>query len=396
MQRLMLTWVILFASLLGNAQSDSVYFDMDIEVGAEQLGEYLPLLKDKKVAIVGNQTTMMGRTHLVDTLLSLGINIKKVFAPEHGFRGVADAGAWIKDGNDQKTGLPVVSMYGKNKKPSSESLSDVDVIIFDMQDVGARFYTYISSMHYVMQAAAENDKRVIILDRPNPNGHYVDGPLLESEFKSFIGMHSVPIVHGMTIGEYAGMINEEKWIGEKKCSLTVVKCANYDHTKFYKVPIKPSPNLPNMASIYLYPSICLFEGTDVSVGRGTSKPFQIIGKPGYDGELLFTPKSVSGATNPKHKGVECSGYDLSSFGRNHMRNEQRIYLNWLVSMYRNSEDKDHFFKSSGSFNLLCGTRSIRNMLEDGKDADEIAASWKADVDQFKLVRKKYLLYKDFE
>lgn len=334
--------------------------------------------------------------HLVDTLISLKIDVKKVFAPEHGFRGTADAGAWIKDGKDAKTGIPIVSMYGSNKKPSAESLKDVDVVVFDIQDVGARFYTYISSMHYVMEACAENGKKMIILDRPNPNGHYVDGPLLESEFQSFIGMHRVPIVHGMTIGEYALMILGEGWLGDLECDLTIIKNKNYDHTKYYEVPVRPSPNLPNMASIYLYPTICLFEGTDVSVGRGTAKPFQIIGKPGFEGDYEFTPVPVDGAQNPKHKNEECSGYDLSDFGWKFMRDERRLYLNWLVGMYQNSIDKSSFFKSTGSFNLLCGTRSIREMLEAGKTADEISASWKDDVIEFKKIRKKYLLYEDFE
>lgn len=377
---------------------DNITYDKDIVVGAERTDSYINIIKGKRIAIVGNQTSMVAQTHLVDTLLSLGVDIKKVFAPEHGFRGHADAGAWIKDGRDSKTNLPVVSMYGRNKKPSADALTDVDIIIFDIQDVGARFYTYISSMHYVMEAAAENNKKVLILDRPNPNGHYVDGPILEEKYKSFIGMHAIPIVHGMTVGEIAKMLNGEKWLNNgEQCDLEVITCENYTHNSFYKVPKKPSPNLPNMSSIYMYPSLCLLEGTNVSVGRGTDKPFQIIGKPGFkSGDYTFTPQSVEGAKNPKYKNVECKGFDLSEFGEKHMRQQRKIYLHWVIDMYNNSDDKVDFFKSSGSFNLLCGTRRIREMIESGKSAEEISATWKEDVDEFKVKRKKYLLYTDFE
>ena len=388
--------MILLSIQIGYSQGN-IEFDDDIEVGSAQTEEYISLLKGKRIAVVGNQTTMIGETHLVDSLLALGIDVRKVFAPEHGFRGTADAGAWIKNGKDEKTGLPVVSMYGRNKKPSNESLDDVDIVIFDIQDVGARFYTYISSMHYVMEAVAENNKKMIILDRPNPNGHYVDGPVLKPEHQSFIGMHPVPIVHGMTIGEYAKMILGEGWIGSLNCDLTIIKCRHYDHSSFYKVPVKPSPNLPNMASIYLYPSICLFEGTNVSVGRGTEKPFQIIGQPSYPlGNYNFTPVPMDGAKNPKHKDVECQGYDLSEFGWNYMREEGKLHLDWLVGMYQNTPNKDAFFKSSGSFYLLCGNKTIREMLEAGKTAEEIRASWQEELNAFKNIRKKYLLYQDFE
>lgn len=392
-------YAFLMSMLLSHSfAQENITYDDDIVVGAERIDSYINIIKGKRIAIVGNQTSMVAQTHLVDTLLSLGVDIKKVFAPEHGFRGHADAGAWIKDGRDSKTNLPVVSMYGRNKKPSSEALSDVDIIIFDIQDVGARFYTYISSMHYVMEAAAENNKKVLILDRPNPNGHYVDGPILEEKYKSFIGMHAIPIVHGMTVGEIAKMLNGEKWLGNgEQCDLEVITCENYSHNSFYKVPIKPSPNLPNMSSIYMYPSLCLLEGTDVSVGRGTDKPFQIIGKPGFkSGDYTFTPQSVEGAKNPKYKNVECKGFDLSEFGEKHMRQQRKIYLHWVIDMYNNSDDKADFFKSSGSFNLLCGTRRIREMIEAGNSAEEISATWKEDVDEFKVKRKKYLLYADFE
>ena len=389
--------IICLFFLTSNIVAQEVEYKTDIKVGAEDFQSYLTLLKDKQVGIVGNQTTAINGVHLVDTLLSLDVNIVKVFAPEHGFRGSADAGEKVKDDKDVKTGLPIISLYGKNKKPKAELISDLDIIIFDIQDVGARFYTYISTMHYVMEAAAENNKKVIVLDRPNPNGFYVDGPILETKYKSFVGMHKVPIVHGMTIGEYAQMLNGEKWLENGiQCDLTVVKCKNYEHKDFYKLPIKPSPNLPNMASIYLYPSLCLFEGTDVSVGRGTPTPFQIFGKPNVDGEFKFTPVPTDGAKRPKHKDMECNGYNLVDFGNQKMREQKSLYLHWLVDMYKRSDNKDTFFVKNGFFNLLCGTREIRNMIEAGKSVEEIQKWYKKDVETFKITRNKYLLYTDFE
>ena len=389
--------IICLFFLTTNIVAQEVEYKTDIKVGAEDFQSYLTLLKDKQVGIVGNQTTAINGVHLVDTLLSLDVNIVKVFAPEHGFRGSADAGEKVKDDKDVKTGLPIISLYGKNKKPKAELISDLDIIIFDIQDVGARFYTYISTMHYVMEAAAENNKKVIVLDRPNPNGFYVDGPILETKYKSFVGMHKVPIVHGMTIGEYAQMLNGEKWLENGiQCDLTVVKCKNYEHKDFYKLPIKPSPNLPNMASIYLYPSLCLFEGTDVSVGRGTPTPFQIFGKPNVDGEFKFTPVPTDGAKRPKHKDMECNGYNLVDFGNQKMREQKSLYLHWLVDMYKRSDNKDTFFVKNGFFNLLCGTREIRNMIEAGKSVEEIQKWYKKDVETFKITRNKYLLYTDFE
>ena len=389
--------IICLFFLTTNIVAQEVEYKTDIKVGAEDFQSYLTLLKNKQVGIVGNQTTAINGVHLVDTLLSLDVNIVKVFAPEHGFRGSADAGEKVKDDKDVKTGLPIISLYGKNKKPKAELISDLDIIIFDIQDVGARFYTYISTMHYVMEAAAENNKKVIVLDRPNPNGFYVDGPILETKYKSFVGMHKVPIVHGMTIGEYAQMLNGEKWLENGiQCDLTVVKCKNYEHKDFYKLPIKPSPNLPNMASIYLYPSLCLFEGTDVSVGRGTPTPFQIFGKPNVDGEFKFTPVPTDGAKRPKHKDMECNGYNLVGFGNQKMREQKSLYLHWLVDMYKRSDNKDTFFVKNGFFNLLCGTREIRNMIEAGKSVEEIQKWYKKDVETFKITRKKYLLYTDFE
>jgi uncharacterized protein YbbC (DUF1343 family) len=399
-----LLFLLILSPVYLRAQSPAVAiqeegYNENIKVGAEQTNLYLSTLKGKRVAIVGNQTTVIGQTHLVDSLLSLGVNVVKAFAPEHGFRGTADAGESIKDSKDVKTGIPIYSLHGsKNRKPKPEQLADVDVIIFDIQDVGARFYTYISTMHYVMESAAENGKLVMILDRPNPNGFYVDGPVLEPEHKSFVGMHKVPIVHGMTIGEYAQMLNGEGWLkNEVKCDLKIIKCANYAHKDYYKLPIKPSPNLPNMASIYLYPSICLFEGTNVSVGRGTNKQFQIIGMPNFDkAAFKFTPQPMPGAKRPKHKGIECGGYDLSEFGTTYIRSIKKMYLFWLVGMYKKSPDQANFFRKDGFFKLLCGNGKIKEMLISGATEDEILKSWEADVTAFKVIRKKYLLYTDFE
>jgi len=389
--------VIIFTGINAVAQ-DSISYETDILVGAEIDTAYLEMLKGKRVAIVGNQTSMVGDEHMVDHLLQLGIEVKKVFAPEHGFRGKEDAGKKINDGLDAKTGLPIMSLHGRRKKPTTEDLFDVDVVIFDIQDVGARFYTYISTMHYVMEACAEQNKDFIVFDRPNPNGHYVDGPVLKEGNESFIGLHPVPIVHGMTIGEYAQMINGEGWLKNKvKCNLKVVKCQNYQHSDFYKLPVKPSPNLPNMSSIYLYPSLCLFEGTQVSIGRGTDKQFQLAGSPfNSTGEYKFTPVPKPGASKPKHNGEECKGYDLSSFGDAHMRDVAVLYMKWIVEFYKNSSDKEHFFRKDGFFRLLTGDRSIQKMIVESKSAEEIAATWKDEIVEFKKMRSKYLLYTDFE
>lgn len=377
---------------------EGLTFKTDILTGADQTDLYLSLLKDKKVAITANQTSVIGNTHLVDSLKSAGVNITKVFALEHGFRGNIQAGEHIKNGVDTKTGIPIVSLYGKSKQPSAEQLKNVDIIVFDLQDVGARFYTYISSLHYIMLSAAENNKTVIILDRPNPNGHYVAGPVLEKKQESFIGMHPVPIVHGMTIGEYAQMINGEGWLGEnKKCDLKVITCKNYSHDDFYEVKIKPSPNLSTMAAIYMYPSLCLFEGTEVSVGRGTDKPFSIIGMPGLKtGDYKFTPKSVDAAKNPPHKDKECTGFDLTDFGNMMMRQQKDIYLFWLIGMYQNCPDKSKFFTNDGMFDLLAGNSTLRQQIKDGKTEEEIKKTWEPELKKFKEIRKKYLLYEDFE
>lgn len=370
--------------------------NLKITVGANQTQDYLPLLRGKRVAIVANQTSVIfnnrGYTHIVDSLVSLKIDLKKVFAPEHGFRGTADAGEIIKDGVDTKTGLPIVSLYGKNKKPSTAQLKDVDVVIFDIQDVGARFYTYISSLHYVMEACAEQNIPVLILDRPNPNGHYIDGPILEAAHKSFVGMHPVPIVHGMTIGEYAQMINGEKWLENNiKANLTIVPIKNYSRKTSYSLPIKPSPNLPNDVAINLYPSLCFFEGTDVSIGRGTDKQFQIIGVPfksKLNFDFQFIPQPNEGAKYPKHEGKVCYGYDLSSHEK-----LSSLNLNWLIEFYNlnktNNKNEDFF---TDFFTTLAGTKKLQKQIEDGLSAQEIKKSWETGLVTYNNMRKAYFIY----
>ena len=354
-------------------------------LGAERTNIYLPLLKNKKIAIVGNQTSMIANTHLVDSLLSLKVNVVKVFSPEHGFRGKADAGAIIEDETDDKTGLPIISFYRKNKKPTAEQLKGIEFLLFDIQDVGARFYSYISTLHYVMEAAAENNIKVIVLDRPNPNGHYIDGPIREKGFESFVGMHPIPIVHAMTIGEYAQMINGEKWIA-RQCDLTVIEMENYTHNMSYDLPIKPSPNLPNSRSINLYPSLCLFEGTNVSLGRGTEYPFQHFGAPYLKSNYSFTPKSGEGSKSPPHENKKCYGTDLR-FQDNYL---EEINLNWLIESYNNCPEKEKFFNSF--FDKLAGTDKLRLQIIEAKTVKEIKESWQEGLNEFKKIRNKYLLY----
>ncbi|APG60078.1 exo-beta-N-acetylmuramidase NamZ family protein [Christiangramia salexigens] len=357
---------------------------------------YFPLLENKNIGIVGNQTSLIKtgsneHVHLVDSLLNSGFRVKKVFAPEHGFRGTADAGESIRDGIDAKTGLPIISLYGNNKKPSTESLKDLDLMIFDIQDVGARFYTYISSLHYIMEACAENNIPVLILDRPNPNGHYIDGPVLEKEHSSFVGMHPVPVVHGMSIGEYAQMINGEGWLkNQLKAELKIIKVKNYKHSTVYSLPIKPSPNLPNDKAINLYPSLCFFEGTTVNAGRGTDKQFQVFGAPDLDREFFdysYIPVPKEGAQHPKHEGKRCYGRDLTSSKR-----LNKLDLRWLIEAYSNSKDKAGFFNSF--FTKLAGTEKLQKQIEERLSINEIRAGWVKDLEAFKLKRKQYLLYSD--
>jgi uncharacterized protein YbbC (DUF1343 family) len=368
-----------------------------IKTGAESTSLYLNLLKGKNIAVVANQTSVIEKiaaanekrvfTHLVDSLLSLKIKIKKVFAPEHGFRGKADAGEIIKDGFDRKTGLPIISLYGKNKKPSAAQLKEIDVVVFDIQDVGARFYTYISSLHYVMEACAEMAIPLIILDRPNPNGQYIDGPVLELEHRSFVGMHKVPVVYGMTIGEYGKMINGEKWLQNSiKCDLTIIPLENYEHQIAYSLPIKPSPNLPNNKSIQLYPSLCFFEGTNVSAGRGTEMQFQIYGSPFLDKNAFsFTPQANEGAKYPKYKNKVCFGEDLRT-----AENFNALDLSFLIKAYKQNSSKEFF---NNFFTKLAGTEKLQQQIEQGVSQKEIQMSWKNGIERFKKVRNKYLIYK---
>ncbi|MCL5129962.1 exo-beta-N-acetylmuramidase NamZ domain-containing protein [Algibacter sp. L4_22] len=383
-------------TILDDDVQKQVKEDKSIVVGANQTELYLPILKGKRIGIVANQTSVIFKTkegytntHLVDSLLALNINIKSVFAPEHGFRGTADAGEVIKDGLDIKTNLPIVSLYGKNKKPSIEQLKGLDLVVFDIQDVGARFYTYISSLHYVMEACAEQHIPVLILDRPNPNGHYFDGPILEAAHKSFVGIHPIPTVHGMTIGEYAKMINGEKWLkNEIQCELQVIPVKNYHHNLEYSLPIKPSPNLPNDKSINLYPSLCFFEGTNVSAGRGTETQFQIFGSPFLNTETFtfqFKPKPNHGAKHPKYENKLCNGEDLTQ-----TKNLNALNLNWLIKAYNNTENKANFFNSF--FTKLAGTVKLKQQIEAGLSTSEIKATWADGLEAFGKTRAKYLIY----
>ncbi|WP_140964194.1 exo-beta-N-acetylmuramidase NamZ family protein [Flavobacterium jejuense] len=359
-----------------------------IKTGADNYKMYLPLLKEKKVGVVTNQSGILSNNiHLVDFLLSKKIAIQKIFAPEHGFRGTSDAGEVVKDGKDTKTGLPIVSLYGNNKKPKPEQLVGIDILVFDLQDVGSRFYTYISSLHYVMEACAENNIPLIVLDRPNPNGGIIDGPILEEEHHSFVGMHKIPILHGMTIGEYAQMINGEKWLNNSiQSKLTIIPCENYQRTMAYDLPVKPSPNLPNSQAITLYASLCLFEGTNVSVGRGTEKQFQIYGSPYLPkSDFNFTPKPNEGAKNPLYDGKLCYGEDLTQ-----IKKVNQLELQWLIKAYNKTSDQSKFFNAF--FTKLAGTKKLQEQIERGVSEKEIRTSWKVGLEKFKEMRKKYLIY----
>ena len=394
-----------------NIKTDTINKFIPIIVGANQTDAYLSILKNKKIGIVGNQTSVIFKylstkpllqdkknsvehltayTHLVDSLLSRGINIQKVFSPEHGFRGKADAGELVTDGKDIKTGIPIVSLYGKNKKPSAESLSDIEIMVFDIQDVGARFYTYISTLHYVMQACAENNISLLILDRPNPNGHYIDGPTLEPAHSSFVGVHPIPLVHGMTIGEYAKMVNGQGWLGnELQCDIEIITIKNYTHQTPYSLPIRPSPNLPNDTAINLYPSLGFFEGTTINAGRGTEMQFQIFGSPNFSIEqydFTYTPQSNFGSKDPKHKKEICYGKDLRKTKR-----LDSINIQWILNAYQKSKDKKGFFKTK-SFTIHAGTQKLQQQIEQGLTAREIKNTWLTDLDTYKKMRTRYLLY----
>ncbi|HNQ60933.1 MAG TPA: DUF1343 domain-containing protein [Bacteroidia bacterium] len=368
-----------------------------LQVGAERIPKYLPIIKDKTIAVVANQTSLVGTRHLVDTLLSLGVSIKCVFAPEHGFRGEAGAGDKIQDSKDLQTGLSIVSLYGKHMKPTADDLKGVEVVIFDIQDVGVRFYTYISTLQYVMEACIENSVALIILDRPNPNGFYVDGPVLDESFRSFVGMQKIPVVHGMTIGEYSKMLIGESWIERpEKLNLHIVEVANYSHKDKYQLPIRPSPNLPNMQSVYLYPSLCFFEGAAVSIGRGTDFPFQCYGFPGMDGaDFKFKPVAIPGvATNPPYKDTVCSGIDLRKAVTGPSNLPAKLRLDFLISAYSLFPDKNKFFNPF--FEKLSGTNELRYQIINSESEEMIRKSWEPELSAFKKIRKKHLLYEDFE
>jgi uncharacterized protein YbbC (DUF1343 family) len=379
----------------GSAQAREKLDKIEEEIlsAADRTEAYLPLLKDKKIGLVVNQTSVLtqkNNLHLVDFLLQEGIKVQKIFVPEHGFRGDADAGEVVKNDTDKETGLPLISLYGDNKKPSETALADVDLILFDLQDVGLRFYTYISTLHYLMEACAERGKPLLILDRPNPNGDYIDGPLLKKEFSSFVGMHAIPVVHGLTVGELAQMINGEGWLKEGiQADIQIITSENWDHSMPYNLPIKPSPNLPNNLSIRLYPSLCFFEGTDISVGRGTYFPFQVFGAPDPKyGDFTFTPKSIQGMSkNPPHENKICYGRDLREEPLTH-----RFTLAYLLDMYKKSGKGPGFFNNF--FDKLAGTDQLRKDILAGKNETEIKNSWQAGLRNYKKMRKKYLLYKD--
>lgn len=380
------------------AMPESIETDLKSEkilIGAERSDAYLPLLAGQSIAVIANATSVAGDQHLVDALLEDDIIIRKIFVPEHGFRGQKDAGETVDDEIDTKTGLPIISLYGANKKPAPELLIDVDVMVFDLQDVGVRFYTYLSTLHYVMESCAETDTPLIVLDRPNPNGHYVDGPVLKAEFSSFIGLHPVPLVYGMTIGEYAQMINGEGWLDKGgQCDLTIIELENYSHSTPYSLPIKPSPNLPNMNAIYLYPSLALFEGTTVSIGRGTDFPFQVIGHPDYPTKTFsFTPRPVIGAMSPKLNGQLSYGLDLRNSNSSGAQLDGQLSLDWIIDFYAKLPDKETFFLANNFFHKLAGNDVLMKQIKAGLSADNIRLSWQADLTQFRAVREQYLIYK---
>ena len=388
MKKLLLIFILICSTILCQAQKERVI------LGDEQTSEYFPILKNKRIAIFSNHTGMVGNKHVLDILLENKFNVVAIFSPEHGFRGDADAGEHVSSSVDKKTGVPILSLYdGKLGKPSDASMRKFDILIVDIQDVVLRFYTYYASMCRLMDVCAEYNKKVLILDRPNPNGFYVDGPILDMKYKSGVGWLPIPIVHGMTLGELALMVNGERWLPESRiCDVTVIKCKNYTHQTKYQLPIAPSPNLPNMKSVYLYPSTCFFEATPVSLGRGTSLPFQVYGHPNMTGyDFCFTPKSISGAKNPPQLNKLCHGVNLSNMSDEEIW-KRGIDLSYVIDAYRNLNMDDHFFRPF--FELLIGTDYVRKMIKAGKNADEIKAMWKDDVEKFKVQRKPYLLYEE--
>jgi uncharacterized protein YbbC (DUF1343 family) len=366
-----------------------------VVVGAERTDKYLSLLTNRHVALVVNQTSLVSSQHLADMLKAQGVDIKVIFAPEHGFRGDADAGAHVNNSTDKKTGIPIISLYGKKEKPSPEDLKGIDVVVYDIQDVGCRFYTFLSTLHYVMEACAENGAQLLILDRPDPNGYYVDGPVLDLRYRSFVGISKVPVMYGLTPGEYALLAKGEKWVDSTgKLDVRVISCLNYSHSTKYKLPVAPSPNLRNERAVFLYPSLCFFEGTNVSVGRGTEFPFQVIGSPYVraDSAFEFTPRSMPGATDPPYKGQKCLGYDLRRYRKDLSTEMKGVNIRYLLKMYALTENKDKFFSNASFFDKLAGSDELRKQIIAGKTEAEIKASWQPALKAYKEMRKKYLLY----
>lgn len=393
MKKFLVLFAIITSILLNTTSQELNFFDAkDAVCGAMRTELYLHELVGQRVGVVVNQTSIMDNgMHIIDTLLNNGVDVVKIFTPEHGFRGTADEGAEIASGVDEKTGIAIVSLYGKNKKPTSEQLQDIDILVFDLQDVGCRFYTYISTMTFVMEAAAESKIPVLVLDRPNPNGFYVDGPVLEQDNSSFVGLHCVPIVYGLTIGEYAMMVNGERWLKDSlQCDLTVVPLGNYDRNAIYKLPVRPSPNLPNWESVYLYPSLCLFEGTIVSVGRGTATPFQVYGHPAMTDDFVFIPRSSDGRRAPLYSDEECHGKNLEEYAHRYRDNEKKLNLLWILDARRQLEDDSLFFNNY--FVKLAGVSDLRQKIDSALSEDEIRSSWQDGIDNYLKIREKYLIY----
>jgi len=387
--------LLLAYTLTSGCSSSAEHSEPKLKVGAERSEIYLPLLEGKKVGLVVNQSSMVDSVHLINYLVSKGVDVKGIYAPEHGYRGNVERGKHVDGEIDAETGIPVYSLYGKNHKPSPEILKDIDVMVFDMQDVGVRFFTYIYTMTRVMEASAENGIKVVVLDRPNPIGYYVDGPMLKPGFESGIGLFPIPVIHGLTVGEFAMMVNGEHWLKDGiQCDLEVIKVENYTHETKYQLPVFPSPNLAEMKSIYLYPSICLFEGADVNEGRGTYKPFQQFGAPYYTPQdFSYVPKSIPVlALHPKFEGETCYGYDLSGMTMNQLQDIKQLEIKYVIDFYNKCDDKENFFTSF--FDKLAGTDQLRLQIIEGKTEEQIRASWQEDLDEFKLMRKNYLLYSE--
>jgi len=386
------SFIIIYFLILAFISSSCISAEKSPVPGANQIDQYKHLIGYNSVAVVANQTSMVGKKHLVDTLLSIGVKVDVIFAPEHGFRDLADAGDQIGDGKDIETGVRIISLYGGHLKPTPEDLKGIDFVLFDIQDVGVRFYTYISTLHNVLEACAENNVECIVLDRPDPNGFYFDGNIADTSYRSFVGMDPIPVVHGMTVGEYARMLNGEGWLKNGvKCRLSVIKCKDYTHNTLYELPVKPSPNLPNQNSIYLYPSTCWFEGTNISLGRGTSYPFQVYGSPKLpDTGFSFTPESVPGAKNPPLLGENCFGVDLRNAIADKIVPSGKVNLEWVIDAYNRYPDKENFFIPY--FDVLACGPTLREQIQKGMSAEEISDSWKDGLDKFGKIRQKYLLY----